>query len=292
MGYLLALDDFSHDHKFKPLIQLADIIKVDFMVTGTEERKAIIRRIGKNKKYLAEKVETREDFELALEMGYSYFQGYFFSKPVIIEGKDIPGNKLTYIQLLKELYSKQIDFQQIECIFKRDVSLSYKLLRYINSAIFSFRAEIHSINQALAMLGQKGLRKWLSLVALKGIGEDKPDELIVISVCRAMFCELIAPKVGLANRCSDLFLMGLFSLIDAFLDQPKFAVLTKLPISMEIIDALLGKQSLFNDVYNLVVYYEQGDWENLQATTAKLGLDEAEAAKLYIESLAMANQMI
>lgn len=292
MGYLLALDDFSYDHKFKPLIQLADIIKVDFMVTGTEERKAIIRRIGKNKKYLAEKVETREDFELALEMGYSYFQGYFFSKPVIIEGKDIPGNKLTYIQLLKELYSKQIDFQQIECIFKRDVSLSYKLLRYINSAIFSFRAEIHSINQALAMLGQKGLRKWLSLVALKGIGEDKPDELIVISVCRAMFCELIAPKVGLANRCSDLFLMGLFSLIDAFLDQPKFAVLTKLPISMEIIDALLGKQSLFNDVYNLVVYYEQGDWENLQATTAKLGLDEAEAAKLYIESLAMANQMI
>ncbi|MFZ5642927.1 MAG: EAL and HDOD domain-containing protein [Bacillota bacterium] len=291
-GYLLALDDFSYDHKFKPLIDLADIIKVDFKATGPEERKAIIKRIGKNKKYLAEKVETREEFEFALGIGYSYFQGYFFSKPVIVEGKDISGNKLFYIQLLKGLYSQEIDFQQMENIFKKDLALSYKLLKYINSAAFSFRTEIHSINQALVMLGQKGISKWVSLVALKGIGEDKPNELLVTSVCRAMFCELIAPKVGLANRCSDLFLMGMFSLIDAFLDQPLSVVLSKLPISMDIMDALLGEQCLFNDVYNLALFYEQGDWEKLQVITVKLGLDEAEATRLYIESLAMANQMI
>lgn len=291
MGYQLALDDFTYDHKFKPLIELADIIKVDFKVTGTEERKAIINRIGKNKKYLAEKVETREDFIHALEIGYSYFQGYFFSKPIIVSGKDIPGNKLIYLQLLKDLHSQGFDFDQIESLFKRDVSLSYKLLKYINSASFSLRSEINSIKQALVMLGQKEVGKWLTLVALKGIGEDKPDELFVTSICRAIFCELIAPKVGLYNCRSDLFLLGMFSLIDAFLGQPLSTILTGLPISIEIKKALLGEQSLFKDVYNLVLFYEKGDWENLHEITVKLGLDEAEVIRFYIDSLEMVNQI-
>lgn len=293
MGYLLALDDFVYSHKFIPLIEMADIIKVDFKETDAEERKAIIKRIGKNKiKFLAEKVETTEDFTHALEMGYSYFQGYFFSRPIIVSGRDIPSNKLIYLQLLKELHSQEFDFDHIEGLFKKDVSLSYKLLKFINSANFSFRTEINSIKQALIMLGKKGISKWLSLVALKGIGEDKPDELLVTAICRAIFCELIASKVGLANQRSDLFLMGMFSLIDAFLDQPLSTILTELPISKEIKNALLGEQSLFQAVYQLVLFYEKGDWENLHEMTVQLGLDEAEVIGFYIESLEMANRML
>ncbi|MCG9968214.1 HDOD domain-containing protein [Pelotomaculum terephthalicicum JT] len=291
MGYQLALDDFVYEQKFAPLIELADIIKVDFKVTGAAERKAVINRLGKNKKFLAEKVETREEFTQALEIGYSYFQGYFFSKPIIVSGKDVPGNKLIYLQLLQDLHSQEFDFEQIESLFKRDVSLSYQLLKYINSASFSFRSEINSIKQALVMLGQKEISKWLSLVALKGIGEDKPDELFVTSICRAIFCELIAPKVGLSHSRSDLFLLGMFSLIDAFLDQPLSGILTGLPISMEIKKALLGEQSLFKDVYNLVLFYERGDWENFHEISVKLGLDEAEVIRFYIDSLEIVNQI-
>lgn len=291
MGYLLALDDFSYDPKFSPLIELADIIKVDFRTTGIDERKDIVNRIGKNKKFLAEKVETRKEFTHAVETGYSYFQGYFFSKPVIITGKDIPGNKLVYFELLKCLHSKEFDFEKIENLVKRDVSLSYKLLKYINSAIFSFRFEINSIKQALVMLGQKEVSKWFSLVALKGISEDKTDELLVTAICRAIFCELIAPKVGLANRHSDLFLMGMFSLVDAFLDRPLYDILTELAISKEIKDALLGEENLFRDVYNLVLFYERGEWQKLHDITLKLDLDETDVINFYIKSLEMANQV-
>lgn len=291
-GYLLALDDFVYDGKFIPLIELADIIKVDFMGTEAEERKKIIGRIGRDKKFLAEKVETREDFEQALEAGYSYFQGYFFSKPVIISGRDIPGYKLTYFQLLKDLYSQEFEFDHIENIIKRDVSLSYKLLKYINSAIFCFRSEINSIKQALVVLGQKGIKKWLTLVALKGIGREKPDELLITAICRALFCESIAPKIDLSNRSSDLFLMGMFSLIDAFLDQQLSTILNELPISKEIKNALLGEQSEFKNVYDLVLFYEKGDWENLLVITEKLKLSETEIMECYIQSLEMVNQIL
>ena len=217
MGYRLALDDFVYDDKFIPLIELADIIKVDFLTTDEEERGALVQRIGLQKNsFLAEKVETREDFVQAVEMGYSYFQGYFFSKPLIVASRDIPSFKLTYIKILQEIHKPEIDFDQLEKLIKTDVSLSYKLLKFINSLAFGFYSEIRSIKQALTILGEKEIRKWLSLISLQSVGKNKPDELMITALCRARFCELIASRVGLGDRSSDLFLLGMFSVIDAF----------------------------------------------------------------------------
>ena len=140
LGYQLALDDFAYDPRFEPFIDLVDIIKVDFLQTSPQDRAALVQRIGnKNIKFLAEKVETKEDFNQALQAGYSYFQGYFFSKPNIVSGKDITSFKLTYLQLLQEIGKPDLDFDELEETIKRDVALSYKLLRYINSAAFSPR---------------------------------------------------------------------------------------------------------------------------------------------------------
>jgi EAL and modified HD-GYP domain-containing signal transduction protein len=160
LGYYLALDDFCYNRKFLPLIDLVDIIKVDFLKTEKKEREAIIQRIGKPKiHFLAEKVETREEFTQALEMGYSYFQGYFFSKPLILSGKDIPSFKIIYLKILQEINRQDLDYDRLEDYVKMDVSLSYKLLKFINSLSFGFRNEIRSIKQALVLLGQKELSK-------------------------------------------------------------------------------------------------------------------------------------
>lgn len=292
LGYLLALDDFIYDNRYEPLIELADIIKVDFKKTDMDKQKALINKIGSQKiKFLAEKVETREDFLSALDMGYSYFQGYFFSKPVIVRGKEIPSYKLNYFQLLKDIHKPDFDFDHVENLFKRDVSLSFKLLKFINSAAFFFRTEISSIKQALVLLGQKGLIKWLSLLTLKNIGEDKPDELLIAAISRAMFCESIAIKAGLKEHSSDLFLMGMFSLIDAFLDQPLSSILTELPISKEIKNTLLGEKSKFSDIYSLVLFYERGDFENLYEVAAKLNLNKEDILKIYVNSLELANNL-
>ncbi len=292
LGYYLALDDFCYNRKFLPLIDLVDIIKVDFLKTEKKEREAIIQRIGKPKiHFLAEKVETREEFTQALEMGYSYFQGYFFSKPLILSGKDIPSFKIIYLKILQEINRQDLDYDRLEDYVKMDVSLSYKLLKFINSLSFGFRNEIRSIKQALVLLGQKELSKWLSLIALKGIGDNKPDELIITAICRARFCELIAPRVGLKDRSSDLFLMGMFSLIDAFLDRPLPDILAELPISDDIKLALSGSDGRFKDVYELILAYESGDWEQLQFKTALLELAEIDVRECYLNALEMSNHI-
>ena len=208
-GYVLALDDFVFEPKFTPLIKLADIIKVDFKLSGEEERRLLIQKFSSTKiKFLAEKVETQKEYEQAKEMGFSYFQGYFFSKPVIISSKDIPGNKINYLNILHEINLPEVDFNRIEGIVKHDVSVSYKLLRFINSAFFSFDAEVKSIKQALVLLGINEFRKWMSLIILKGMSEDKPKELLVISISRARFCELIAENVKLKEVGYILALNG------------------------------------------------------------------------------------
>lgn len=292
LGYLLALDNFIYDKKFLPLVDLVDIIKIDFLNTDEKERRAVVQRLSSHQvSFLAEKVETREDFNRALHMGYSYFQGYFFSKPLILTGKDIPSFKLIYLKILQEINKQEIDFDKLEEYIKMDVSLSYKLLKFINSLSFGFRSEIRSIKQALVLLGQKELSKWLSLIALKGIGGNKPDELIITAICRGRFCELVAPRVGLKDRSSDLFLMGMFSLIDAFLDQPLPDILTELPICEDIKHALLGGNSRLRDVFDLIISYEAGDWEQLASKTAKLGLEEIEVKECYLSSLDMSNQI-
>ncbi|MCH8022099.1 HDOD domain-containing protein [candidate division KSB1 bacterium] len=291
LGYLLVLDDFVFAPGYENLIDLVDIIKVDFIQTHGIERGNVIHNIGTSRiKYLAEKVETREDIEQAVDFGYSYFQGYYFSKPRIIAGKDVPAYKLNYLQILNEINQPEVDFDELEKVLKQDLSLSYKLLNYLNSPYFGFDNKIRSIKHALSLLGIRESQKWLSLFALQIIGKDKSQELLAMSLIRANSCEMIAPPIGNKNRASEFFLMGLFSMIDALLDQPLEDILAKLPLADDIKKALLGEKNQLRDVYELVVSYEKGDWANFSEYAGKLGLKELELIDIFLKAFERATQ--
>lgn len=290
-GHMLAMDDFVTQHIDSPMIELADIIKVDFMATAVEERKRIFESLAdKNVKMLAEKIETTEDFDQALDCGYSYFQGYFFSKPIIRQGKQISGNKLTYLRLMNEVNKPGLSYEEIEALVRQDLSLTYKLLRFMNSAWFGFRAEISSIKHALVLLGPQEIKKWFALVALRHMASDKPDELGLRSMTRARACELLGPLVGMEKRAGDLFLMGMFSFIDALTDMPLADVLGQLPLKEDVKSALQGTPSRLRSVFDTIRTYEMGQWDEFAASAADLNLDEQLVPEVFDDALKWARQ--
>ncbi|MCP5048134.1 MAG: HDOD domain-containing protein [bacterium] len=285
-GYLLVLDDFVFKDKYWPLINLADIIKMDFVASTPKERKALVESIpSTGMDFLAEKLETQEDYEEALELGCTYFQGYFFQKPDLISRREIPGYKLNYLNILKKLHDPVLEFEDIEEIIKRDVSLTYKLLRFINSASFAFKVTIHSIGHALALLGSREVKKWLSIIVMSGIGKDKPSELMNACIIRARLCETIAMEYKLHDQPSEFFLMGMFSLVDAFLDRPMAEVLEELPLGTELKSALLGEDNAFRPVLQLVEAYEKGQWETVTRLATALKFEEESLAGLYMDAV-------
>lgn len=290
-GYTLALDDFVYDESYLPLMKIADIVKIDFLATSPEARAQIIRECRPlNLSFVAEKVETRQVFEEALELGYSLFQGYFFSQPVILRGKEVPGFKLHYLSLLREIYKPDLDFARLEVLIKHNVSLSYKMLRYVNSPAFGWRREINSIRDALLLLGQREVRKVLSLILLTSIGHDRPEQLVQDAVCRARFCESLAPYTGFAKRSEDLFLTGMFSLIDALIGRPMEEILGDLPIVDDVKAALLGEPNGIGRVLDFAIAYERGAWNQVAAGARELDLDEKTVPDLYVAAVSWAQQ--
>ena len=293
-GYIIALDDFVYSENLDSLVELADIIKVDFILTKGEARGIIIEEllaINPTLFFLAEKVETREEFDEAKKFGYKYFQGYFFTKPVIISTKDVSAYKITYLRLLKEVRGEDFDFNKIEEILKSDVSLPYKLLKYINSAYFSIKNEIKSIKQALVLLGIEGIRKWLTVVLLGNLAEDKPEELAALSIVRGRFCELLGEKLNLKDKVNELFLVGLFSLIDTMIGRPKQEILEEIYLVQEVKDALLGKKNILSDILNLVISWEERKEEDLFYYMEKLKLKEEDVEETYWNALKWASNI-
>lgn len=292
-GYLIALDDFVYEEAYKPLLKLADFIKVDFLSTNSDKRKTLVENFSSyGPRFLAEKLETPLSFREAKSLGYQYFQGYFFNKPEIISGKDISGAKLHYLLLLQEINRPELNFKQLERIIKKEVSLSYKLLRYINSAYFGLYNKISSILQALVLLGEREIRKWLSLIALAQMGLDKPEELIMQAIIRARYCELMAQHLGKNERKDDFFLMGMFSLIDAILDRPMPDVLRDIPILDEIKEALLGEENELRKVLKTILFYEKGNWEKLSESLAGVKIKEDILVSIYLDSIIWAHEFL
>lgn len=290
-GYLIALDDFVDKPEYAPLLDLADIIKVDVLATNADEQRDLIRRLApKRLRFLAEKVETHEVFQAAIKLGFTYFQGYFFSKPVILKGKDVPAFKLHYVDILRELNKEDLNFRRLEDLIKKEMSLTYKLLRYINSAAFALRQKIDSIQRALMLLGEREVRRWLSLLVMAGMGKDKPEELVLQATIRAKFCEMLAPKAGAAARTQDFFFLGLFSLIDAILELPLEEALKGMPIADDVKAALLGEENFCRDLYECVLAYERGEWERLPALACRINVDESETPALYAEAVQWTQQ--
>ncbi|MCB5226746.1 HDOD domain-containing protein [Alishewanella sp. 16-MA] len=292
-GYVLALDDYEHKHVWRHFYPYIDIIKIDFRSTNSEQIEEIKTAIADfpNIKLLAEKVETIEEFQQAMDQGFAYFQGYFFSKPEMMQAKALSPSQLALAELLYETSKADMDLVQIAEVFKRDVTLSYKLLRYSNSAIFRRRTEIDTIKHAIVVLGQAELKKFLSLLFTAQISTDKPAELMRMAMTRANFAEGLAALSGTVPL-EKAFLTGMMSLMDAILDESIESVMEKLPLSADIKDALVNKEGVLADYIRLIEYYETAHWTEATSTIKHLNLPVEKVPDAYHQAVQWANEQM
>ena len=291
LGYRLALDDYIGSPVHAPFLELVEIVKVDLLNTPGSQRRIVAETLlSRGIRTLAEKVETREDFEEAKRLGYTYFQGYFFARPEIMSAHDVPAFKPHYLKILA-LLSHPLDFDEIDRLIESEPSLCYKFLRYLNSPLFAFRGEIRSIRHALALIGENDFRRWFSMMAVVSMAKGKPEELIVSAVFRAQFCELLAGQARLEDRKMDLYLMGLLSLLDAILDRPLHDILDEIPLPADIGEALLGADSPFKKLLDCVTSYERGDWGNCSRRANELRMDEDALPGFYLQAMEGARQI-
>ncbi|WP_337843604.1 HDOD domain-containing protein [Rheinheimera sp.] len=292
-GYVLALDDYIHQPVWRHFFPLIDIIKIDLRSTSFEEIRQIKQAIAgfPQIKLLAEKVETNEEFQQAIEMGFDFFQGYFFSKPEMMQSRALSPAQMTLAELLYETAKKEMDLAVITGIFERDVNLSYKLLRYANSAVFKRRTDISTIRQALVLLGQTELKRFLSVLFTAQVGSEKPAELMRLAMTRARFAEHLSILAGFTAP-AEAFLTGMMSLIDAILDEPMASVMTKLPLSVDIKAALIDNKGPMADYLQLIKLYEQAQWDEAEVWIRRLQLDNKAVPDAYHSAVQWANEQM
>jgi c-di-GMP-related signal transduction protein len=287
-GFVLALDDFVFHDDLQPLIALAKIIKIDFRLTPITQIADLLAQLkGEMIQFLAEKIETHEEFLKAKDLGFDYFQGYFFAKPEILKNKDIPPSQLTIIQLICEVNGAEFHLKKLEELINQDVSISYKLINYLNSAYFSRLQPIASIKQAIAYLGERGIRMFISLIAASRLVENKPNELLRASTVRAKFLEQIAVEQHLDS--GELFMLGLFSLLDAMLDNSMANVVGQLPLTPRMSEALVNKSGSLAPYLRLVECFESGDWPALDGGAAELHLASDKIQDFYLNAVRLAD---
>ncbi len=285
-GFMLALDDYTFTEDKKPLFDIVDIVKVDIMECDRDTLEQDVRALQKyNVKLLAEKVETREEFELCKSLEFDFYQGYFISRPEVIQGQALKPSRIALLEILTMLEDPDCDVAVLERLISQDVTISYKILRIINSSFFGFRRNIDSVKQAVVSLGMKAIRDWFVILALTSI-DDKPRALVMLILVRARMMQLLAEKCHLnQDQC---FTAGLFSSIDAIMDQPMDEVLRSLPLSSEISKALLKLEGDIGQLLQLILSYEKGDW----AEVAESGIPAEELSECYLKSMNWATELM
>lgn len=284
-GHVIALDDFICDGGKLPLVELADIIKIDLLaVPGAALAEQVKKLRPMGVRLLAEKVETPEEFEYCKALGFEYFQGYFFCKPNIVKGAHTPSSRMAIMQLLARLQDPDLDFGELQNLVAQDVSLSYRILRYINSAHFSLGQKIESMQQAISLLGLNTIKTWVAILAMSSI-DDKPYELILTALVRAHMCEKISASTSVSAE--NAFTVGLFSALDAFIDKPLDEILDALPLSDELNHALLEQRGELGEMLSLVLSYERGQWDQLSNTR----FDNGALRDAYLSSIRWAGQI-
>jgi len=287
-GFMLALDDFTFEAHLMPLVPLMDILKVDIMPISFDELTSGLENIKNifTGKLLAEKVETNEEFEQCKSLGFNYFQGYFLEKPIIIKGQKMPSNKLTTLYLLNRLQDPNIEFDELETIVKNDPSLSFKLFRYISSPFFNLNNEISSVKQVLMLLGLSALKQWMALIVIADSSQKSPD-LIHKALCRAHMCEQLATLLKVKKK-DQYFLLGLFSILDAMLDQAQTEILKAILLPKDLNGALISREGNMGKILNCVLAYEHGDWDAVRCGKVPLAVIQ----KKYFEAIEWANQHV
>ncbi len=290
--YSLALDNFAPDDPREPLTRFADYIKVDIRKFSPEQNTAIASS-HKQTCLIAQKVETRLQMVTAVKDGYTLFQGYFFRKPEKMRSRHIPANQAEHLRLLQAVSAQVIDFDQVEKLIKHDASLCYRLLRYLNSPVLGLASTVQSIRHGMSLLGERELVRWIRMATTLLMAGDKCSDLVLSSLVRARFCELIAPKVP--HIKSDLFLMGMLSMMDSVLELPMGVVIEGLPLDpdmkAELLQAKIGRETPLTPIYRLMLAREVGEWEDVTAFAKQLNLSLPFVNRSFNEAMIWAREV-
>lgn len=291
LGYTLALDDFDFNEQSEQLIPWVHIVKVDFQAINRDKLAENMARMQHYSgiAWLAEKIENHEEFQLALGIGFDYFQGYFLNKPEVLKNKTIESSQIILLNLLAEVCRPEIDLKKIEGLIAPDVSLSYKLLRYINSVFYSLVRKVTSVRHALTYLGEYGARQFVSLAATSEMSKGKPSELMRLSMVRAQLCQLVGESGNNAIESSQLFLLGLFSMLDAMLDIPMAELTEKMPLTDEVKNALNERKGPLAPYLQAVIAYERGEFQACAEHLKVLGIAPEAMIDAYLKALAWAD---
>jgi len=285
-GYAIALDDCVYSDCLSALLEYATYVKIDIQALGLEQVRRHVEAFRNYPvKLIAEKVETQQEYEICRELGFDYFQGYFLCLPKVLTGQSIPDNKLNILRLLAALQDPGADTAELVRIISQDIGLSYKLLRYINSAFFGLQRRIESIQQALVYIGLDAVRTWSTLLVMRNV-HDKPGALASVGLTRARMCELLARARG-HEHPQSYFTVGLFSIVDAMMDAPMERILNALPFTPQVTGALLEHQGDMGGMLARVIAYERGEWD-----AAAHDLSAELLANSYLESIAWADQVM
>jgi EAL and modified HD-GYP domain-containing signal transduction protein len=283
-GFRLALDDFTWKTGFDPLVEMADYVKIDFLLTGAEERKSLIQRLRDvTVALVAEKIETQEEYKQACEEGFTLFQGYYFCRPVLLENRKIPANRLSHIEILQHLRGNVLDLRKLTKLLKHDPSLTYRLLRLVNSPMCAIRQEVSSIQAALLAVGEDAFRHIAMLAIASEFNAGQPAEILRMAFVRGRFCELAAADCALEP--TEQYLLGMLSLLPAMMRIPMEELAPALPLRNEIRESLMGSANKGRILLQWVEFHEQGDWAACDAIIQNEGLNSKEIYRCYAESV-------
>ena len=290
-GFRIAIDQFTQNDPREPIVHLADYLKIDLAVTGWEE---VARIIGPERwqhtGLLATSVETRHDFELARKTGFQFFQGFFFRKPETLRTRTLSTNLIVYLRLLETVAREELDWNAVEELIKSDPALYYRLLRFLNSAVMAFRGEVHTVRQALTLMGENEIRRWCRLAGMFEMSHGRPGELLLSALVRARFAESLGARIE--HGSADLFLLGLLSIMDAILEIPMSAILEGLTLDQESTCLLLEHQGSLKPIHELVLSIEAGAWPSVVQSCRELHVDESFAAECYSNAIAWAQSLV
>jgi EAL and modified HD-GYP domain-containing signal transduction protein len=279
-GHLIALDDFSPAVTDMQLLEYADIVKLDLSQHTPEAFDELaIGLKQRGLRLIAERVETVEAFDRCVALGFDGFQGHFLQHPKTFSARPIPSNRLGALRIVSLLQKEDSEVSDVERLVTHDLGLSYRILRSNNSSYYGFSKKVDSIRQAVMILGFERLRQLCALVALRELG-DRPPSVFVDAMTRARMCEKLGPLRGVRDT-AGLFIMGLFSTLDVLTGMSMRDVLEELPLSEDLVDALLTHQGLMGSVLREVIAYERGAWQPLAFRGVKPDVIQA----IYVEAV-------
>jgi|KBSSwiS6_1023812.scaffolds.fasta_scaffold15737_1 EAL and modified HD-GYP domain-containing signal transduction protein len=292
-GFALALDDFEPGSPAESLVPYASFVKVDVLNVPADERKKLAARlVPRGIRMIAEKVETAEIVEEARTHGYRLFQGYYFCRPKTFSASSMAGRHMAYLTLLGALNRDDLGVDELEDLVKHDVSLSFRVLRSVNSWLYGLRHEVTSIRHALVLLGIDQIRKWASVWVLAGLNSTGTQETVNVAILRARCCELIGDHLVGPDEGPSYFLLGLCSLLDVVLGRPMAEALSEMPLPAALNDALLGEQNDARYVLDAVLAYEQGKWTEANTAMEALRLPPDLLPGVYAEALRWARELL